>query len=130
MATKAQIKTYQNKDNAAIRLSNREKVFDFYKDNNRLGFTVREAAKVTGMSYREIQPRTSELLKSSRLIIIGSRIEDGQNNSILKLNPAPVLFGYGNKSKYQVLKEAVEKCTELHVREAIFDEFNRISKLK
>lgn len=125
MSTKSQIKTLRDKDNQVTRLSNKEKAFTFYKQYGGK-YTIREAAKLMNVPYRVIQPRISELLKSSILIVDGTKEEKGQSNSILKLNPAPVLFGYGNKSNFQLLKEAVKKCCELHVREAIFDEFERM----
>jgi len=127
MATKSQVKTLKDKDNEVVRLSTKEKVYSFYKEN-REGYTIREAAKLMGLPYRVVQPRTSELIKSTLLIECGERIENKQPNSILKINRTPNLFGYGNKSKFQLLKMAVEKCTELHVREAILDEFERLSK--
>ena len=129
MKTLASTKTYHNVTNLVSRLSHREIIFKHFNNTNG-SYTIREVSKALKWDYTRCQKRMTDLFNSDLLKIIGTKEENGNPNSIYTINRMPNLFRYGKKSKYQLLKEAVEKCTELHVRDAIFDEFNRMNKLK
>ena len=99
--TTSSTKAYLDPENKERRKTHREIVKDAYF----FARTIREASEESGLTYNQVQKRTSELLETSEIMIIGERTEWGNKNS--------VFFVTGNKKKV-VKKQSIKDFLKEH----------------
>lgn len=127
MATPSSLATFYNVENQKTRTSHRKLILRLFEETNDK-YTTREVSVVTGLSYNAAQKRISELLTDSLIKIEGSKEENNQFNSIYYINRTPKMFSERRKSKFDLLKQSLEKkLPEAYVK-GVMREFNRLKK--
>jgi hypothetical protein len=76
--TTASTKAYLDPENKERRKTHREIV----KDSYFFAKTIREASVESGLTYNQVQKRTSELLEYGEIMIVNEKMEEGNNNSV------------------------------------------------
>lgn len=97
MKSEASLQTYRHPENIKRRLTHKQRVFAALT----VPMTIREISSNTGMSYNQVQKRTSDLMNEDKLIVCGWKQEHGNMNSMYCHNPNPPLFA----NKRLTLKE-------------------------
>ena len=93
-------------------------------------YTIRELAKEMNCTYKHLQPRVSELLSGRYIYEIGSKEEEGCNNSIFSINRNMDLFDRKKMSKFDMLELAISKCCFNEMTSAIMEEYKRLKEMQ
>ena len=86
MSTKASIKALTDPNNAKTRWTHRKIAYNALKDCE---LTIREIATKTRLTYNQVQKRISELLEDGMITEYSGKQENGQPNTIFRINPNP-----------------------------------------
>jgi AraC-like DNA-binding protein len=118
MATEQQVNALTNQGNREARESIRTRIRNYFEEHN-CSLTVYELADKIGLSYKQLQPRISELSSSRFLIEYGSR----DDNTVYKLNRD--INKSHKATRTELLKSVIKKSVGLEVYNAIIEEFER-----
>lgn len=119
--TNSQIKAYH--DSEDTRLGIRKYIVAFFEDN-RKEYTIRELSKELGLTYKQLQPRVSELSTDRILIESRSKEESGVYNSVYTLNKDS--NAVKKLTRLQTLESCIKKSVDEKTYNAIMDEFKRL----
>ena len=119
------LRAYYNKETLGYKISVRNLLKKIFEQTNG-SYTVKQLIYITGVKDRSLQPRISDLFKDGFIIESGTIKESKCDVSLYSINRHQELFNTKKKTKIDLLKLAVEKCTIAETRQAIFDEYKRL----
>ena len=126
--TKASKQAFTDTENQKKRISIKKRIKLVYDSTNG-SYSAREMALILKFpDHLTSRRRMLELESTGYLIITGTRLENGQPNSVYSINRSPEIFPSKKKSKIDLLKQAIRSYALNE--EAIFMEYDRLINYK
>lgn len=125
---------YHDESNAEKRASHRQIIIDFFTQNAKDSFTIREVSKVTNLTYAQTQKRITDLSSGPNpvLAMVGKKEERGNYCGTFRIiDGQQLLFPRKPKTKFELLCDTVrEKLSQDKAQEVIASFNQRWNKRK